>query len=813
MPTRKTSILFTILFALFVFSAPVLAQDIFITPERNKEIYHGSWIDLNKNGVKDVYEDPKASLNDRINDLLKQMTVEEKTVQMVTLYGYGRVAKDELPTADWKNAVWKDGLGNIDEHLNSVAFNPRAVTQYSWPPSKHARAINEAQRFFVEDTRLGIPVDFTNEGIRGLCHQGATSFPAQIGQASAWDRRLVNRIGRITGREARILGYTNVYSPVLDLARDPRWGRVVECYSEDPYLTSVLGKEMITGIQSERVASTAKHFAVHGVPKGGRDGVVRTDPEVTPREVNELHLKPFKTAVTEAGIMGLMSSYNDYDGVPITASHYFLTELLRDQWGFKGYVVSDSWAVGGLEGRHHIADNYKETVYLSVMAGLNVRTNFNPPDVFVTPLRELVKEGRIPMSVIDSRVSDVLRVKFMLGLFDSPYVADPAAADKIVGSKDSAEVSLQSSRESLVLLKNNGLLPLNVDSYKKILVAGPNAKAVNPMISRYGPSKINVITVYDGIKKLVGDKAEIIYSPGCDHYDDNWPENELYRMQPAPNQMKMIENAVAAAKGADLIIVAVGDDENSVGEEKSRTSLDLPGNQNDLVQQLYKTGKPMAVVLINGRPLTINWLQKYAPAILEAWFPSEFGGQAIAEALFGLYNPGGKLPVTFPKTVGQIPFNFPAKRSSQLDQPTKWLVGIDTLVNGALYPFGFGLSYTKFEYGDLAVTPSVADPASNIKVTFTLKNIGKYKGDEVAQLYISDVTSSVVTYEERLVGFERVTLEPGETKKIEMTILPENLTLFNMDMKEVVEPGVFKVYVGSSSTDVRLHGEFLIKSD
>jgi beta-glucosidase len=810
MKTGKKMLALCAALAMFFTAASVLSQSIFINSEKKAAIYRDGWIDFNKNGTKDVYENPAAKIDDRVEDLLARMTLEEKTAQMVTLYGYGRVLKDELPTEEWKTSFWKDGIANIDEHLNNLAYNPQAATKYSWPPSKHARAINEVQRFFVEETRLGIPVDFTNEGIYGLCHDRATSFPAQIGQGSTWDKNLVRSIGDITGREARILGYTNVYSPILDLARDPRWGRTVECYGEDPFHVSTLGMEMVRGIQGRKVVSTGKHFAVYSVPKGGRDGRARTDPQASLHEVYEILLKPFRAAVSEAGILGLMSSYNDYDTIPVSADRHFMTDLLN-QWGFKGYIVSDSGAVEGLIDRHHITDSMKECVFQTVMAGLNVRTNFNPPEIFADPLRELVKEGRIPMGVIDDRVRRVLRVKFWLGLFDSPYVENPDEADKLVRNDEAKEVSLRSSRESLVLLKNNGLLPVNINSINTILVTGPNAKAVNPMISRYGPSNLDVITIYDGIKKLVGDKVEVKYAKGCDHYDTNWPESELYRKAPSKTQKNLIDDAVQKAKISDLVIVVVGDDENTVGESRSRTSLDLPGNQQDLVQALHETGKPILVVLLNGRPVTINWIDKYIPAIIEAWFPSEYAGQAVAEAIFGLYNPGGKLPVTFPKTVGQLPYNFPHKTSSQLDQPVKLPERVAAQVNGDLYPFGYGLSYTKFEYADLKITPSETNAGKDIRVSFTVKNVGAMKGDEVPQLYFSDVLCSVVTYEKRLAGFERITLTPNEVKTVEFTIVPEKqLAIFNADMKEVVEPGLFEIYVGSSSEDVRLKGNFTI---
>lgn len=807
---RSLALLFFI--SAFLCTAPaLLSQSLFIDTQPPADIYHDGWIDFNKNGSMDLYEDPHADSAGRIENLLALMNVEEKTMQLVTLYGYGRVAQEELPDDSWNKRIWKDGIGNIDEHLNGVAYHPAARTEYSWPPSKHARAINQVQRFFVEDTRLGIPADFTNEGIRGLCHHGATSFPAQIGQGSTWDKELINRIGRITGREARILGYTNVYSPILDVARDPRWGRTVECYGEDPFLVSSLGMEMIRGIQSQNVASTGKHFAVYSVPKGGRDGRVRTDPHATERDVHEILIRPFRDAVRKAGILGLMSSYNDYNGIPVTGSRYFLTELLRGQWGFRGYIVSDSSAVINIMNRHYTVDNYKECVYQAVMAGLNVRTDFNLPSTYVRPLRELIAEGRVPMDVIDERVRDVLRVKFALGLFDSPYVGDPDAADGIVAGEEHMAAALRSARESLVLLKNDSLLPIDIKSIKSILVTGPNAKAVNPMISRYGPSNIDVKTVVEGIREYAGGAVNVQYSRGCDHYDMYWPENEILERPISKKQKQLITKAYEKAKDADLIVVVVGDDQNTVGESKSRTSLGLPGNQGDLVKAMVRTGKPVVLVLINGRPLTINWANRFVPAIIEAWFPSVYCGRAIAEAIFGDYNPGGKLPVTFPKTVGQIPYNFPWKRSSQLDQPIQLPERFNSRVNGPLYPFGHGLSYTTFEYSDLEITPVAAAADSEIKVSFNVKNTGGMKGDEVPQLYIGDVTSSVVTYKQRLRGFERISLEPDEIKQVRFVIEPrEHLAIFDRDMRETVEPGLFELMVGSSSADIRLKGEFTI---
>jgi len=803
MKSIKQLLLISIISVLVLFN---LKSQKFIIEKDQKNIYHDNWIDLNKNNKKDIYEDPSQPIDARINDLLSQMTLEEKTCQMATLYGYKRVMMDALPTEDWKNQIIKDGIGNIDEHLNGVAYHDEAATEYSWPPSKHARAINEVRRFFIEETRLGIPVDFTDEGIRGLCHHGATSFPAQIGIGSTWNRQLVSMIGNITGEEAKILGYTNIYSPILDIARDPRWGRTVECYSEDPFLASQLGLQMVKSLQSKGVASTAKHYAVYSAPKGGRDGSARTNPHITEREMHEIYLEPFRTAVKEGNILGLMSSYNDYDGIPVTGSHYFLTELLRENWGFKGYVVSDSWAVGGLQGRHYVAENYKECVFLSVLAGLNIRTNFTPPEDFILPLRELVKEGRISMEIIDDRVRDILRVKFLLGLFDNPYVENPLEADKIVHSRESEKTALQASRESIVLLKNeDNLLPVNKETFQSVLITGPNAKAVNHSISRYGPSHVDVISVYDGIKALAGNQMDVQYALGCDFYDSNWPRNELYQIPPDDKQQEYIDEAVEKAKKVDLIIVAIGDNEHTVGESRSRTSLDLPGNQIELVRALYSTNKPIIVVLVNGRPLTINWIDDHISTIIESWFPGEYGGNAIAEVIFGLYNPGGKLPITFPRTVGQIPFNFPYKRSSQKGQGNNDIG--KTRINTALYPFGHGLSYTKFVYSDLVITPEKTSPDfDSISISFKIRNIGDFAGDEIPQLYIQDEYSSVVSYEKLLRGFKRINLKPDEERVITFSIHQKDLELLNSDMIRVVEPGKFNIFIGSSSEDIRLSG-------
>lgn len=773
-----------------------------------KEIYHKGWIDFNKNGVKDVYEDPSAPLDSRIEDLLNQMTMEEKTCQMVTLYGYKRVLKDDLPTPEWKTSLWKDGIGAIDEHLNGFQQwgLPPSDNPNVWPASRHAWALNEVQRFFVEETRLGIPVDFTNEGIRGVESYRATNFPTQLGIGHTWNRNLVRRIGEITGYEARMLGYTNVYAPILDVGRDQRWGRYEEVYGESPYLVAELGIEMVKGMQKDyQVVATAKHFVAYSNNKGAREGMARVDPQMSPREVEMIHVYPFKRVIQETGLLGVMSSYNDYDGIPVQGSYYWLTKRLRGEMGFRGYVVSDSDAVEYLYTKHGTAKDMKEAVRQSVEAGLNVRCTFRSPESFVEPLRELVKEGGISEETINSRVRDILRVKFLIGLFDSPYQMELAEADKVVENPEHEAVALQASRESIVLLKNdNKTLPLDIDKVKTISVCGPNADEEDYALTHYGPLAVDVTTVLEGIKEKVAGKAEVLYTKGCDLVDANWPESEIIDYPLTSDEKKEIDIAVENALKSDVAVVVLGGGQRTCGENKSRTSLELPGRQLQLLQAVQATGKPVILVLINGRPLSVNWADKFVPAILEAWYPGSKGGIAIADVLFGDYNPGGKLTVTFPKTVGQIPFNFPAKPASQVDGgKNPGPDGNMSRVNGALYPFGYGLSYTTFEYSDIQISPKVITPNETATVTFKVTNTGDMAGDEVVQLYTRDVLSSVTTYEKNLAGFERVHLQPGETKEVKFTIDRKHLELLDADMKWVVEPGEFVVMAGSSSEDIR----------
>ena len=761
-------------------------------------IYHKGWIDFNKNGKMDLYENPKAPLEDRVQDLLSQMTLEEKTCQMATLYGSGRVLKDALPQDNWKTEVWKDGIGNIDEEHNGLgAFK----SEYSFPYAKHVDAKHTIQRWFVEKTRLGIPVDFTNEGIRGLCHDRATYFPAQCGQGATWNKKLIARIGEVEAKEAVALGYTNIYSPILDIAQDPRWGRCVETYGEDPYLVGELGKQMITSLQKYNLVATPKHFAVYSIPIGGRDGKTRTDPHVAPREMRTLYIEPFRMAFQEAGALGVMSSYNDYDGEPITGSYHFLTEILRQEWGFKGYVVSDSEAVEFISNKHKVADTYEDGIAQAVNAGLNIRTHFTPPADFILPLRKAVDDGKISQETLDKRVAEILRIKFWLGLFDNPYRGNGKQAEQIVHSKEHQAVSLEAARQSLVLLKNEtNLLPLS-KSIRSIAVIGPNANEQTQLICRYGPANAPIKTVYQGIKELLP-HTEVIYKKGCDIIDPHFPESEILDFPKTAEEVRLMQEVIRAAKQAEVVVMVLGGNELTVREDRSRTSLNLPGRQEELLKAVCATGKPVILVMLDGRASSINYAAAHVPAILHAWFPGEFCGQAVAEALFGDYNPGGRLAVTFPKSVGQIPFAFPFKPGSDESSSTS--------VYGALYPFGHGLSYTTFTYSDLHISPSHQGVQGDIHVSCKIKNTGKIKGDEVVQLYLRDEISSVTTYTKVLRGFERISLKAGEEQTVHFRLRPQDLGLWDKNMNFRVEPGSFKVMLGASSTDIRLHGQFEI---
>ena len=788
---------------LFLFSAVVtFCKGQAFAPR--KDIYHKGWNDLNKNGRKDIYEDPSRPVEERVKDLLSKMNLNEKSCQLATLYGYQRVLKDSLPTLEWKNKIWKDGIANIDEEFNGfIQWGHIDKGPFASDILHHIWGMNEVQRFFIEQTRLGIPADFTNEGIRGVEAYYATGFPTALNMGMTWNKDLVRQMGMIEGKEAKALGYTNVYAPILDVARDQRWGRLEESYGESPYLVAQMGVQMARAMQQQGIASTLKHFAVYSDNNGAREGMARTDPQIPEREMRDLLLYSFRHVLDSVEVLGVMSSYNDYDGVPISGSRYWLTDVLRDKFKFKGYVVSDSDALEYLYSKHHVASDFKDAVYQALMAGMNVRTTFVPPDNMIHAVRELVKEGRLSEKVVDSRVADVLRVKFKLGLFDAPYVNDPQHSKDIVGCEAHQKIALEASRESIVLLKNKDkILPLNKTAAKVALI-GPNILDNDYAHTHYGPLMAPSVNILEGVKSKLG-ADKVLYAEGCTLVDKNWPQSEILPEAPDQEAQKMIDSAVAIARQSDVAIVALGGNTRTAGENKSRTDLDLPGFQKQLIQQVYATGTPVVVVLIGTQPMTINWINKYVKGIIYAGYPGVWGGKAIADVLFGDYNPGGKLTLTFPKSVGQLPLHFPAKPNAQSD------AGEGAKIKGLLYPFGHGLSYTTFDYKNLKITPDHIKPDGSLTVFVDVTNTGDKVGDDVVQLYTRDELSSVTTFEKNLRGFERVHLNPGETKTVQFKIVPDDLMLWNREMQHVVEPGSFKIMIGHSSEDIVLTGKLQV---
>ena len=732
---------------------------------------------LSVRSQKPVYKDAGQPVETRVKDLLNRMTLHEKVLQL-NQYTFGE----------------NDNPNNIGTEVKNLPAEIGSLIYLHTDPKLR----NRIQRKAMEESRLGIPILFGFDVIHGL----RTVYPISLAQACSFNPDLVTQACGMAAKESVLSGIDWTFSPMIDVARDPRWGRISECYGEDPFLVGELGKRMIKGLQQEGLVATPKHFAVYSIPVGGRDAGTRTDPHVAPREMRTLYIEPFRKAFCEAGALGVMSSYNDYDGEPITGSYHFLTEILRHEWGFKGYVVSDSEAVEFLYSKHQVAADAVDGAAQVVNAGLNVRTNFTLPENFIRPLRQAISEGKVSMQTIDSRVADVLRVKFGMGLFDNPYKGDAKHPEKVVHSKEHQAVSMRAALESIVLLKNeNNILPLSKD-LKKVAVIGPNANEVQNLICRYGPANAPIKTVYQGIKEYLPD-AEVRYAKGTDIIDKYFPESELYEVPLDQEEQAMMDEAVALAKESDVAIMVLGGNEKTVREEYSRTNLDLCGRQEKLLQAVYATGKPVILLLVDGRAATINWAERYIPGIVHAWFPGEFMGDAVAQVLFGDYNPGGKLAVTFPRSVGQIPFAFPFKPGSD----SKGFVR----VTGTLYPFGYGLSYTTFAYSDLKIENPVIGVQGNVKLSCKVKNTGKVAGDEVVQLYLHDEMSSVTTYVKVLRGFERIHLEPGEEKVIDFVLTPQELGLWNKDNHFVVEPGTFAVMVGSSSQDIKLQGKFEVK--
>jgi beta-glucosidase len=746
------------------------------------------------------YRDPSQPIDKRVANLLSLMTLEEKLAQMQAIWRPKVKIQDEAGRFDPTHApeVLHDGLGEFarPSEIASTPNGPRLRTA-----REQAEFVNALQHWVIEHTRLGIPVMFHDEALHGFVALHATSFPVPLALASSWDPSLVERVMGAAAFEARARGSQHVLAPVVDLGRDPRWGRFEETYGEDPYLVGRMGVAAIRGYQGQsvpigphHVLATLKHFAGHGSHEAG----VNTAPSLVPERLlrSEL-LAPFEAAVKETRVFAVMPSYNEVDGVPSHANRWLLETLLRREWGFRGAVVSDYFGIEQLVTRHAVAGDLAAAAVQALEAGVDIEL---PDAAAFRQLQTLIKERRVTMEQIDRAVARILEAKMIAGLFEHPYV-DEAEADRTVNMPDHRALALEAARRSIVLLENrHGTLPLDRAKLKTLAVIGPNAKGLRR--GGYSADPGRGVDVLSGITEAAGSRVRIVYSEGVRITEDepNWDKDEVVMGDPVKNRQR-IRDAVAAARSADAIVLAIGTNESTAREAWAdkhlgdASDLSLSGQQSDLADALFDTGKPVVVVLINGRPLAIPRIAERAAAILEAWYVGQEGGTAVAEVLFGDVNPGGKLPVSIPRSVGQLPVYYNRR-------PTSFRPYLD-MTREPLWPFGHGLSYTTFALSDLAVTPASIPATGRATVRVGVTNTGSRAGDEVVQLYIHDLVSSVTRPVLELRGFERVTLAPGERKTVSFTIGPDALSLVDRDMRRVVEPGRFEILLGTSTRNLK----------
>ena len=733
-----------------------------------------------------LYLDPSQSIETRISDLLARMTLAEKCAQLVGSFGLDE--SDGKFSIEFVRQHFKDGISYINTHHRKR--NTRQTVAY----------LNAMQKFLRDETRLGIPALGIGEGLHGYMAHDATSFPQAIGLASAWDPELQRRVFGVVAREMRARGAHYVLSPVLDLARDPRWGRTEETYGEDPYLAARLGVAAVRGLQGDiftggpdQVVATAKHFAAHGQPEAGTNCGPANYAE---RMLREDLLPSYEAAVREGKIGSVMASYNEINGIPSHVNSWLLKDLLCGEWGFEGFVISDGWGVDDLYRLHFVAKDAADAAEKSFSNGVEVELG----RCFIH-LEQAVEAGRISMQAIDAAVAKILKVKFQLGLFENPFVEEEYALS-ITNSAEHRALALEAAQEAIVLLKNeNGLLPLDKSGLRSLAVIGPNAAALR--LGGYSGIPSHRVTVLDGVHEKVGKNTEVFYAEGCgitqstNEAGQMWHDDEVLLPDPARDDT-LISEAVEIAKKADVVLLVLGDNEQTCREGWSRNhlgdrdTLDLPGRQEELLQAVFATGKPVVLLLINGRPISINFAAEHVPAILEAWYPGQEGGTAVANVLFGDVNPGGKLPITFPRSAGQIPayyYHKPSARRGYLFSSAE-----------PLFPFGHGLSYTSFVYSNLRLSNQKITSDETATLSVEVTNTGTRAGDEVVQFYVHDLLSTTVTRPvELLKGFQCITLQPGECQTVSFPIGREQLQFLDENMKLIVEPGQFELMVGGSS--------------
>lgn len=746
---------------------------------------------------KPPYRDATLTIDQRVKDLMGRMTLEEKVAQLQSTWqNHGQ----SQPAANF----FVDEKGKLDE-AKAAAFLKSGLGQVSRPsenrgPAEMAEFTNRLQRLVAESTHLGIPLMFHEECLHGHAAPKGTSFPQAIGLASTWDPKLIQHVFGAVAFEVRSRGAQECLMPVVDLARDPRWGRTEETYGEDPYLAGRMGVAAVKGLQGEgatvddkHVYATLKHFAVHGQPEAGTNVGPANYSE---RVVREYFLAPFEAGVKEAHVRAIMPSYNEVDGIPNHSNQKLLRSILRDEWGFDGLLVSDYFAINDLVVLHHVAEDCSKAAEMAIRAGVDIELPFNQ---CYSELPALVRNGKVPEALIDSSVARVLRAKFELGLFDHPY-SDPQQAASVTNSAEHQKLALKAAQETIVLLKNEGkLLPLELAKLRRIAIIGPNAGELH--LGGYSDEPGRGVSVLQGVRDKVGNKAEVVYAQGCAITESkpNWNADLVVGPDPAKDKQRISE-AVALAKKSDVVIAVVGENEQTsreawaVNHLGDRDDLNLVGRQDELVRALLATGKPVVVVLLHGRPNSINFIAENAKAILDGWYLGQEGGTALADVLFGDYNPAGRLPITVPRSVGQIPAYYYQKPSGRR--------GYLFADKEPLFPFGYGLSYTQFKYTNLRpASPKIAS-SGETEVLVDVTNTGDRAGDEVVQMYIRDEVSSVTRPIKELRGFERISLKPGETTTVRFRVGTQELQFYNREMKRVVEPGKFTVMVGPNSRDL-----------
>ncbi len=760
----------------------------------------------------EIYRDAARPLDARVEDLLSKMTLDEKIAQIGSIWAMEVLDKRKF-SPEKAAVLMKNGLGQISRAGVGTALEPGQIAVF----------VNGLQRFLVENTRLGIPAIVHEECLSGFIAREATIFPQIIGLASAWEPELVERMTEAIRNQMLAVGVRQGLSPVLDVARDPRWGRMEETFGEDPYLIARMGVAYVRGLQGgdikNGVIATVKHFAGYGKPEAGLN---HAPSDIPPRMLREVYLYPFEKAVREGGVLSVMNAYQEIDGLPCAASEELLTTILRNEWGFDGVVVADYYAVLMLNTFHRVASGRVEAARLALAAGIDMELPEH--DCYTDALTAEADAGRFPIDIIDRAVARVLKMKFRLGLFEKPYIENPDVK-KVFDTVDNRSLALEAARKSIVLLKNgNNLLPLDKGA-GTIAVIGPHADSARNQLGDYTypghigitamtadslgcrlPAEdiqpdtvpVRVVTLLEGIKARVAGGAKALYAAGC-HVSDGSEDG--------------FAEAVGIAMQADTVILAVGGKSGlmpdcTCGEMRDSAGLRLPGAQEQLIKAVYETGKPVVLVIMDGRPLVLGWMADKIPAIVMAWKPGEEGGNAVADVLFGDYNPGGKLPVTFPRSAGQVPIYYGIRPSGGKSQ--FWGDYTDLPVT-PLYEFGYGLSYTTFELSNLRITPERIRADGTVSIKADVKNTGSRPGDEVVQLYINDVVSSLTRPALQLKGFRRLSLQPGQAANVEFELPVKELAYYDINMQLAVEPGVFRVMVGTSSKNLALTGQFEVQ--